>query len=144
MSKEKKLKKKMKSDDIAIPSESSLTNIANTIAADFCCPVYEIKKELGDPKCIEIVCIIPQEQFKLRYGSVEEFDNSFRLGQSSDVYWAWAIACLSNSIVASKRLECFVQVQIYPEHFCPPFLSIDRLDQMPDNYNQLFPIVLTD
>jgi hypothetical protein len=113
---------------------------ANIMAGRYRHPVYLVGSQLHSekPRDIDLVCVIPDEEFKARYGcdDVEKWVNDYKSGMYDDSIWDWC-ADVSNQALHGMR---FCRMQIDFKVIPASYDKIDytgkpkvRIDTRPDD-----------
>lgn len=74
----------------------ALRRWANLIRGHYGHPVYlcgSWVKGKENPRDIDIICIIPDEEFEMRYGPVKDWEEEGRTGIWTEGRWKWADDC---------------------------------------------------
>jgi hypothetical protein len=80
---------------LKVSVESKLRRWANGISTHYFAPVYLVGSSLEKPdyRDVDIVVIIPDLEFFIRYGEIDEWKNSMETGIGSKSYWSWSKDC---------------------------------------------------
>ena len=65
------------------------------------------------PRDVDIVCAIPDREFELRYGSVNDWVEQGKTGLWTEIRWKWANDCIkkSSDIIKSTGIQIDFKVQ---------------------------------
>lgn len=91
---------------LPLPSNHKLVIWANQIRGFYGHPVYLVGSQTTgkeNPRDVDVVCGIPDSEFTLRYGDINEWLEEGVTGQWTDVRWKWADDCSKRSI---DGMEC--------------------------------------
>ncbi len=110
----------MKSEKLNLPLSEThkLRRWANSIRGFYGHPVYLVGSQLTDkpnPRDVDVVCIIPDEQFALRFGDHKKWEEEGASGMWTDIRWKWSDECVKRFEEASKETELYVDFKIIPQ-----------------------------
>lgn len=74
-----------------------LVRWANSIRGFYGHPVYLVGSQLTDkpdPRDVDVICVIPNDEFTLRFGDVYKWLDEGGTGQWTDVRWRWSDHCV--------------------------------------------------
>lgn len=104
--------------NLPLEPKHPLIRWANSIRAFYGHPVYLVGSQLTDkpnPRDVDVVCILPDEEFSLRYGDVNEWRHESCTSQyTEDVYWAWSDDCVKKSLGGMKETGLKIDFRVYP------------------------------
>jgi hypothetical protein len=95
--------------------EHKLVIWANSIRAFYGHPIYLVGSQLTEkenPRDIDIVCIIPNNEFELRYGSLNKWCDESGTGVYTEVRWSWADDCLKRSLSGMQETGYSIDFKI--------------------------------
>lgn len=106
------------------PNEASLiVRWANLIRAFYGHPVYLVGSSLTkeNPRDCDVVCVIPDEEFILRYGvdDVKQWGFRYRSG-SFDLHescWKWADDVVHKSLQGMRFTRKYIDFKVFPESY---------------------------
>lgn len=108
---------------IKYSNESLLVRWANLISGFYGKPVYLVGSSTvkGNPRDIDVVCVIPDEEFMLRYqvDSIEQWGLRYRSG-SFDLHestWRWADDCCHKALQGMQFTHKYIDFKVYPESY---------------------------
>lgn len=105
---------------------SRITRWTNMIAGYYGYPVYIVGSTLTkeNPRDLDLVCIIPDYDFELRYDcKLREWINGFIMGSYSDEHWRWANECLKRSINGMKWTRKLTDFKVYPKSYDEEYMD---------------------
>ncbi len=129
-------------EKLKLPLESSniLVQWANSIRAFYGHPVYLVGshlKNVSNPRDVDIICIIPNEEFDLRYGSTAKWFYEGESGIYTDISWNWSDDCIKKTLLGCKKTGMCIDFKVYPEIFAKLFDAVNypkiKIDTRKDN-----------
>jgi hypothetical protein len=106
---------------LPLAPENRLVRWANAIRGFYGHPVYLVGSQITgseDPRDIDIVCSIPDQEFELRYGSVQQWIQEGESGLWTDVRWIWSDDVVKKCLHGMKETKLQIDFKVQPEtHF---------------------------
>ena len=102
---------------LPIPKTHPLVVWANSIRAYYGHPVYLVGSQLTDkenPRDVDVVCAIPDDEFTLRFGDVNEWMTEGITGQYTEIRWGWADECIKRWKEACIETNLNIDFKIQP------------------------------
>ncbi len=121
----------MSSQLITFPDNHILVRWANKIRAFYGYAVYLEGSALTkkNPKDYDIFCIIPDEDFELRYGNTKIWKKEYMFGEIIEgIIWGWAEDCYKKSINGMKFTKLNIDFKVIPQDFDNKVYERIRLD----------------
>lgn len=82
-------------------------------------PIYLVGSALSgsnpNPRDWDIRIIVPDEEFVIRFGNVEEWEIEGATGEWTDIRWKWADECIKRVKSGWGATGLNIDFQIYPE-----------------------------
>ena len=111
---------------------------ANRLAGYYGCHIYLTGSALfGDnakPRDWDIRIEMPDSDFEVRFGNVQDWVNEGGSGQWTDVRWRWSRQCVKDTKAGWYATGLNIDFQIYPKSHCRRLYAKFpkyRLDKMP-------------
>ena len=102
---------------LPLPSNHKLVIWANQIRGFYGHPVYLVGSQTTgkeNPRDVDVVCGIPDSEFTLRYGDVNEWLEQGATGKWTDVRWNWADDCSKRSIDGMECTGFLIDFKVQP------------------------------
>ena len=97
--------------------EHKLVKWANQIRGFYGHPVYLVGSQITGsdrPRDVDIVCAIPDNEFELRYGSVDDWCQEGGTGLWTEVRWKWADDCSKKSLDGMRDTKLQIDFKVQP------------------------------
>lgn len=96
----------------------SLYRFANSLRGLYGQPVYlcgsALRPDNPDPRDYDIRIMLPDEQFRARYGDPRKWEDEGAIGNWTRVRWRWSDDCSKQSKRGWAETRLNVDVQVYP------------------------------
>lgn len=105
------------SNKIELPISGNFLNWVNRTAGYYGHPVYLVGSQITGsktPRDVDIVCPIPDKEFELRFGSVDDWMQEGGTGLWTDVRWKWASRCAKDSLDGMKETKLQIDFKVQP------------------------------
>jgi hypothetical protein len=94
-----------------------LVRWANAIRGFYGHPVLLVGSQITDaenPRDVDIVCAIPDHEFELRYGSVNDWLQEGGTGLWTEVRWKWSDDCVKKSLDGMRDTGLQIDFKVQP------------------------------
>jgi hypothetical protein len=128
--------------NIPLGPENKLVRWANAISAFYGHSVYLVGSQLTakeNPRDVDVLCILPDYEFELRYGSCDEWAKEGASGIYTGIRWKWADDCVKKSLHGMKETQLEIDFKVQPESFQEGYKNMQdyfppyKLDTRPNN-----------
>lgn len=95
-----------------------LVRWANAINGFYGHPVYLVGSQITgveDPRDIDVVCILPDEDFEIRYGSISEWVDQGESGMWKTVRHKWSQDCVKKTKHGIKETRLDIDFKVVPK-----------------------------
>lgn len=102
---------------IDLPISGNFLNWINRTAGYYGHPVYLVGSQITGsktPRDVDIVCAIPDKEFELRFGNVDDWMQEGGTGLWTDVRWKWASRCAKDSLDGMKETKLQIDFKVQP------------------------------
>lgn len=82
---------------LPLAPENRLVRWANAIRGFYGHPVYLVGSQItgaDNPRDVDVICVLPDDEFEMRYGSVQQWIEEGESGMWTDVRWNWSDDCI--------------------------------------------------
>jgi predicted nucleotidyltransferase len=92
---------------------------ANSIRGFYGFPVYLVGSVLTkkDYRDIDVICIISDVDFRLRYGDVKIWGGEMESGLWTDISWKWSDDCIKKWRQGCKYTDLNLDFKVYPQTY---------------------------
>ncbi|WP_221039213.1 hypothetical protein [Gelria sp. Kuro-4] len=96
-----------------------LDAVARTLARKYSCPIYLVGSALNTdtPRDVDILAIMPDDEFAKRYGSVKEWVQQGETGDWGEARWRWSRECTRQTKQLWRVTDMKIDFQIQPESY---------------------------
>lgn len=102
---------------LPLPPDHRLVKWANGIRGFYGHPVLLVGSQVTgkeNPRDVDIVCAIPDDEFELRYGDVNLWLQEGGTGLWTDVRWKWADDCVKKSLDGMRCTKLQIDFKVQP------------------------------
>ena len=102
---------------LPLAPENRIVRWANAISAFYGHPLYLVGSQLYEkkkPSDVDIVCPIPDAEFAIRYGDVEQWQDEGISGLYSELRWDWADDCYKRSMAGTSDTKMVIDFKVQP------------------------------
>lgn len=102
---------------LPLEPDHRLVKWANEIRGFYGHPVLLVGSQImgqENPRDIDIVCAIPDEEFELRYGKVGIWLQEGETGLWTEVRWKWADDCVKKSLDGMRDTKLQIDFKVQP------------------------------
>lgn len=117
---------------LPLAPENRLVRWANAIRGFYGHPIYLVGSQITakeDPRDVDVICIIPDREFELRYGPVELWGQEGDTGLWAETRWKWSDDCVKKSLHGMEETKLCIDFKV---------LS-DRTNRGYENIQKAFP-----
>lgn len=94
-----------------------LTKWSNQISGFYGHPIYLVGSQItgsDSPRDVDIICPIPNKEFELRYGDINEWLTEGGTGIWTDIRWKWANDCTKRSLDGMRCTDLKIDFKVQP------------------------------
>lgn len=119
--------------ELPLDKEHKLIKWANSIRGHYGHPVYLVGSQLTDkenPRDVDIVLVLPNDEFTLRFGNVYEWIKEGVTGNWTSIRWSWSEECIKRWKEGCIETDLNLDFKIEPmmQHIGLKHLPSLRLD----------------
>lgn len=114
---------------LPLAPENRLVRWANAIRAFYGHPIYLVGSQItakANPRDVDVVCVIPDDEFCLRYGPVEKWQSEGESGFYSFVRWSWSDDCVKKSLHGMKETGLSIDFKVQAQSIWDGYENIRK------------------
>jgi len=105
--------------ELPLRDDNLLIRWANRMRTYYGHPIYLVGSQLSDktnPTDVDVVCIIPDKEFSLRFQvSIGDWHQERGCYIISESYWEWTDRCVKDSLNGMRYTKLKIDFKVYPE-----------------------------
>jgi hypothetical protein len=103
---------------LPLARENRLVRWANAIRGFYGGPVYLVGSQItgsDKPRDVDVICVISDDDFAMRYGNVQQFIEEGENGLWTEVRWAWSDDCIKKWRHGVKATGLNLDFKVQPQ-----------------------------
>lgn len=104
---------------LPLSPENKLVRWANSIRVFYGHPVYLVGSQLTkeNPRDVDVCCILPDDEFELRYGPVDQWIDEGCSGLYTNLRWNWGDDVVKKCMHGRKETKLEIDFKVIPQKF---------------------------
>lgn len=102
---------------LPLSNEHKIVRWANSMRGFYGHPIYLVGSQItgkDNPRDVDVICAIPDNEFQLRYGDVNAWMDQGLTGIWTEIRWRWPDDCVKRSLDGMEATGLIIDFKVQP------------------------------